>query len=290
MLKNHLAKLSAGNRYYLLLIMLWVVSIAGSAQELLNNLPASQEDPVEQVRSLMKSYFLEPDEAIMYRIRDVVEQSGLNELTETAREHLVKANIYLEKQQYKNSIEEYQQVIVDSPWVFDAFFNLAHIYAADIQYTKAIETMQNYLVFQPQGARSRQARDAIYTWEVEIESTMMSLDNTRLKGISIVDLDENSKYFGRTDTMGELITGVIINEIDPGSQAWQRGMRKGDIIYSLVWCKPLSCIHEEFSDAKDFVDKIEKYNNSLPNLWTYRYGVPGYADSPLVYMFKPYKW
>ena len=206
----------------------------------------------------------------MYRIRDVVEQSGLNELTETAREHLVKANIYLEKQQYKNSIEEYQQVIVDSPWVFDAFFNLAHIYAADIQYTKAIETMQNYLVFQPQGARSRQARDAIYTWGLE----MTSLAKTWLegKGISVSDIDTNNPYF-YLGTTG----GVIINEINQGSQALHSGLRREDII-SAVNGEPVS-------NTKDFINTVSKHVGSLQlfiNRTRYSWDASGKVEKSLL--------
>ena len=294
--------LSTGDKYYLLLIMLWVVSIAGFAQEL----PSSQENPVEQVRSLMNSYLFESDEAIMYRIRDVVEQSGLNELTETAREHLVKANIYLEKQQYKNSIEEYQQVIVDSPWVFDAFFNLAHIYAADIQYTKAIETMQNYLVFQPQGARSRQAKDAIYTWEIEVEEelTMNTLENTRLEGVTVVDADVAELYeflFRMKQHFEKGTRGVIISEVDQGSLAWQAGMREGDLILFLYFnpgfLEGRSKIIE-FSNAKEFADIIKKHNDSLPHIAvfkasTYKDNKAGSGDSghnDLRTFFEPSSW
>ena len=252
--------LSAGNKYYLLLIMLWVVSIAGSAQELpiqsglLNNQPASQEDPVEQVRFLMNSYLFESDEEIIYRIRNVVNQSGLNELTETAREHLVKANIYLEKQQYKNSIEEYQQLILDSPWVFDAFFNLAHIYAADIQYNKAIETMQNYIILQPQGSRSRQARDAIYKWEVleeerEVEKMMAS---SIIPGVLFVDIDADNQKFGT-------IEGVIITEIDQDSKAWGVGFRKGDIITEVN--------DKTIRNMQEFLDMANKYINEMYVGW-----------------------
>jgi hypothetical protein len=259
MLNNQFDISSTSNRYCLLFITLWVVSMAGVAQdrplqlELLTDQPVNQEDSVEQVRSLMKMYLLEPDKEIIHRIRDVVSRSGLNEMTESAREHLVKANIYLEKQRYADSIEEYQQVIADSPWIFDAFFNLAHIYAAASQYRKASETMQNYIILQPQGSRSRQAKDSVYRWEV----TRTSLGKVRFEdmGVSVSDIDA-----GNSHLYPGLTGGVIISEIVEGSHAWRSGLKKGDIV-SEVNREPVNDIQQFFDMAGSQSGSVQLFIN-----------------------------
>jgi Do/DeqQ family serine protease len=88
---------------------------------------------------------------------------------------------------------------------------------------------------------------------VEVSSSLSyqssrSIGNQRLEGISFSNIDANSRYYG-------VVEGVIVEEIDQASLAWQRGLRSGDIITS-VNKLPLK-------NTQDFFDVLENYSGSL---------------------------
>lgn len=88
---------------------------------------------------------------------------------------------------------------------------------------------------------------------VEVSSSLSNLSsrsigNQRLEGISFSNIDTNSRYYG-------VVEGVIVEEIDQVSLAWQRGLRPGDIITS-VNKLPLK-------NTQEFFDLLENYTGSL---------------------------
>lgn len=89
-----------------------------------------------------------------------------SDMTEQARRYLAQANVYIERRDYRQGASAYLQVIEQSPWVVDAYYNLAQIYAAAQNYPNAIRTMEHFLILSPDGPRKREATDSIYTWEV----------------------------------------------------------------------------------------------------------------------------
>jgi tetratricopeptide (TPR) repeat protein len=139
------------------------------AQELAKLL--QQKNFAEALAYLGRAYKATRSDAVVQQLGDVLSRHKPQGVSEQSRRYLAQANIYLEKRNYDQAVIAYLNVIEASPWAVDAFFNLAHIYATAGQHRNAIATMRQYLMLEPQGARSRQARDSIYRWEIEAGST-----------------------------------------------------------------------------------------------------------------------
>ena len=72
--------------------------------------------------------------------------------------------------------------------------------------------------------------------------------NKRLEGITLSDIEEGHPYFSK-------IKGVVITEIQRGSQAWSAGLRKGDIITSVN--------HKPVADLQEFLQLVDNIDNAL---------------------------
>ena len=72
--------------------------------------------------------------------------------------------------------------------------------------------------------------------------------NKRLEGITLSDIEEGHPYFSK-------IKGVVITEIQRGSQAWSAGLRKGDIITSVN--------HKPVADLQEFLQLVNNIDNAL---------------------------
>lgn len=105
------------------------------------------------------------DESV-HRLANVMSFYAPAEMTEQARRYLAQANVHIQRRDYQQGVSAYLQVIEQSPWIVDAYYNLAQIYAAAEDYRNAMRTMEHFLILSPNSPRSREARDSIYTWEV----------------------------------------------------------------------------------------------------------------------------
>jgi Do/DeqQ family serine protease len=72
--------------------------------------------------------------------------------------------------------------------------------------------------------------------------------NSRLEGVSVGDIDENSPYYGR-------LKGVVVVEIDRNSHAWDSGLRKGDIITSVN--------REAIANLSEFLKSVDGRQGAL---------------------------
>lgn len=78
--------------------------------------------------------------------------------------------------------------------------------------------------------------------------TNRTVGNQRLGGITFSDIDSNSNYYG-------VLEGVVVDEIDQTSLAWQRGLRPGDIITSVN--------RVAVKNTQEFFDVLDNYSGSL---------------------------
>jgi serine protease Do/serine protease DegQ len=77
---------------------------------------------------------------------------------------------------------------------------------------------------------------------------MTGAGNQRLAGVTVADIGANNPYYNH-------VHGVVVSKIEPGSHAWQSGLRKGDIITSVN--------HVQVSDLQQFLSLADKNKGAL---------------------------
>lgn len=88
---------------------------------------------------------------------------------ESLRRLIVQAEALRQDKDYVRAAATFRKLIRQDPVAYPAaHFNLALLYEMLGDYSGAIESMQRYLVLQPQAADARAAQDKIYAWEMKV--------------------------------------------------------------------------------------------------------------------------
>lgn len=89
---------------------------------------------------------------------------------ESLRRLIVQADALRQEKNYTAAAAVFRKAIRQDPVAYPAaHFNLALLYEMLSDYPHAIESMQRYLLLQPQAADARAAQDKIYAWEMKAE-------------------------------------------------------------------------------------------------------------------------
>lgn len=86
---------------------------------------------------------------------------------ENLRRLIVQAEAQRQDKAYAAAAATFRKVIRQEPAAYPpAYFNLALLYEMQRDYPRAMESMQRYLLLQPQASDARAAQDKIYEWEM----------------------------------------------------------------------------------------------------------------------------
>ncbi len=93
----------------------------------------------------------------------------LNELSEEARRHVLRAEVSTKEGKFAEAIKEYKEALKISPFYGQLYKAVALNYAELKEYKKAIINLKIYLDLSPNAPDTRAAKDEIYKWEYMLE-------------------------------------------------------------------------------------------------------------------------
>lgn len=96
-------------------------------------------------------------------------------LSEEARKLKVQAEFTLEKKQYAQAIDRYEEALKIAPWWADGHFNRALLLGEAEHYAEAVSEMKKYLALEPNAKDARAAQDKLYQWEGEVKTAKIHI-------------------------------------------------------------------------------------------------------------------
>ncbi len=94
-------------------------------------------------------------------------------VSEEQRRYIVQANALTQQKNYAGAMDLYLKATDRDPVSYPAaYFNMALLYAQELRFKRAIESMNRYLLLEPDAKDARSARDKIYEWELMVPKTM----------------------------------------------------------------------------------------------------------------------
>lgn len=108
---------------------------------------------------------LAADAAFQEEVRKYRQMPVKPALPEEARKYAVQAEFSLEKKNFEDAADRYEDALRVAPWWPEGHFNRALILANIEQYEEAIAEMKKYLLLVPDAKDVRAAQDNIYKWE-----------------------------------------------------------------------------------------------------------------------------
>lgn len=88
-------------------------------------------------------------------------------LSEEVRRLVVQAEFAVEKKQYGQAIDRYEEALNIAPWWAEGHFNRALLLGEAEQFDEAVSEMKKYLALEPYAKDARAAKDKLYRWEGE---------------------------------------------------------------------------------------------------------------------------